>query len=117
MHPMLTHTPPSLSRSTTAVVRPSWAARMAQTYPAGPPPRMMMSKELEATSRILGVGVLVDHPERILQHPRQSLEKARPGRPVDDAVIAGHGDPHPAADLNRAVVRHRLGLDPTDGTV
>ena len=31
MQPMLTHTPPSLSRSITAVLSPSWAARIAQT--------------------------------------------------------------------------------------
>jgi hypothetical protein len=31
MQPMFTHTPPNFSRSTTAVFRPSWAARMAQT--------------------------------------------------------------------------------------
>jgi hypothetical protein len=31
MQPMLTHTPPSFSFSITAVLKPSWAARMAAT--------------------------------------------------------------------------------------
>ncbi len=45
MHPHRTHVPPSPSRSTTAVLSPSWAQRIAPTYPAGPPPRKITSKE------------------------------------------------------------------------
>src|SRR5579872_5049011 len=44
MQPQLRHMPPSWSRSTMAVFMPSCAARMAATYPPGPPPTMTMSK-------------------------------------------------------------------------
>src|ERR1700730_9213509 len=46
MHPMLRQVPPSTSRlSIIAVFRPSWAARIAPVYPAGPPPRTIRSKD------------------------------------------------------------------------
>ncbi len=38
IQPQLRQTPPSLSRSTHATRMPSCAARIAPTYPAGPPP-------------------------------------------------------------------------------
>src|SRR2546423_13278820 len=44
MQPMFRQVPPSsLSFSTSAVLRPSWAARIAATYPPGPEPMMMRS--------------------------------------------------------------------------
>src|SRR3954470_22711405 len=52
MQPQITQVPPSASRSMTAVERPSWAHRMAPTYPAGPPPRKITS--YEAMSREVG---------------------------------------------------------------
>src|ERR1700733_10567580 len=46
MQPILRQVPPKTSRlSIIAVFRPSWAARMAPVYPAGPPPRTMRSKD------------------------------------------------------------------------
>ena len=39
---------PSGSRSTTAIFRPSWAARMAATYPPGPLPMTVTSNSLAA---------------------------------------------------------------------
>ena len=38
MQPQLRQTPPTSSFSTNAVFRPSWPARIAATYPPGPPP-------------------------------------------------------------------------------
>jgi hypothetical protein len=39
MHPTLRQVPPRVPRiSTQAVLRPSWPALMAATYPPGPPP-------------------------------------------------------------------------------
>ena len=55
MQPQLRQTPPSLSRSTQATDRPSWAARMAPTYPAGPPPMTTRSNEWDSG---MGEGVL-----------------------------------------------------------
>src|ERR687889_1601571 len=43
MQPQLRQMPPRCSRSTTAVLNPSCAARIAATYPPGPPPMTMMS--------------------------------------------------------------------------
>ena len=43
MQPTLRQTPPQYFSSTTAMFRPSWAARMAATYPPGPAPRMTTS--------------------------------------------------------------------------
>src|SRR5438270_4564004 len=52
MHPQRTHVPPRPSRSMTAVERPSWAHRMAPTYPAGPPPRKITSNEAIKSVRL-----------------------------------------------------------------
>src|SRR6478672_5176404 len=95
MQPMFTQTPPSLSRSTTAVLRPSWAARMAQTYPAGPPPITITSKLLATYSSQVGRVGSPDESQRILQHALQGPEELRARRAVDHAVIARHGEPHP----------------------
>jgi hypothetical protein len=43
MQPTLRHTPPQYFSSTTAVFRPSWAQRIAATYPPGPAPRTTTS--------------------------------------------------------------------------
>src|SRR5688572_14845424 len=55
MHPQFRQMPPRCSRSTQAVFRPSCAARIAVTYPPGPPPTTMMSKLVSAIGEILGV--------------------------------------------------------------
>ena len=44
MQPTLRQTPPQYFFSTTATDLPSWAARMAATYPPGPAPRTTTSK-------------------------------------------------------------------------
>src|SRR5262245_42600598 len=44
IQPTLRHTPPQYLGSTTAVFRPSWADRIAATYPPGPAPRTTTSK-------------------------------------------------------------------------
>ena len=44
MQPMFRHTPPNLSISTQATFMPSWAARIAATYPPGPLPITIRSK-------------------------------------------------------------------------
>src|SRR5712692_11108046 len=43
MHPRCRQVPPTLSRSMSATLRPSCAARRAQAYPALPPPRIATS--------------------------------------------------------------------------
>src|ERR1700730_12343114 len=48
MHPTLRQTPPQYLGSTTAVLNPSCAARMAATYPPGPAPRTTTSKWVTA---------------------------------------------------------------------
>ena len=46
IQPTFKHVPPRVSRlSTHATVIPSWEARIAATYPAGPPPITIRSKE------------------------------------------------------------------------
>ena len=50
MQPTLRHTPPQYFSSTTATDLPSWAARMAATYPPGPAPRTRTSKWVTAPS-------------------------------------------------------------------
>src|ERR1700751_429433 len=53
MQPQLRQMPPNCSRSTTAVFMPSCAARIAATYPPGPPPSTMVSKEVSAMGGFL----------------------------------------------------------------
>src|SRR3990172_3922721 len=43
MQPQLRQRPPTWSRSMTTALRPSWAARMAATWPPGPAPMMATS--------------------------------------------------------------------------
>ena len=43
MQPTLRHTPPQYLPSTMATFFPSWAARIAATYPPGPAPRTTTS--------------------------------------------------------------------------
>src|SRR5687767_7666981 len=52
MQPQRTQVPPSPSRSTTATDIPSWAQRMAPTYPAGPPPMKITSYEAISSIRL-----------------------------------------------------------------
>ena len=42
------------------------------------------------------------------------MQVASAQRAVDDAVVAGHGDPHTPADRERAVDHHRLLLERAD---
>ena len=44
IQPQFKQIPPRCSRSTTTAFRPSWAARIAATYPPGPPPITAISK-------------------------------------------------------------------------
>ena len=48
MHPQLRQIPPKFSRSTTAAFSPNWLARIAATYPPGPPPITTRSKSCSA---------------------------------------------------------------------
>src|ERR1043165_4336787 len=53
MHGMFGQPPPMNSFSTTAVFMPSCAARIAATYPPGPPPTITMSKDVSAKGSLL----------------------------------------------------------------
>src|ERR1041384_4283219 len=112
MHPTLTQTPPSLSRSMTAVDRPSCAARIAQTYPPGPPPTMMTSKF--ATMGPLSWH-LPNHRQGILEHAFEGLQETGAGSAVDDPVIAAHGHAHAPPHGQGSLVRHRLLLHRSHG--
>src|SRR6185312_13007316 len=139
MHPMLTQTPPSLSRSTTAVASPSWAARMAQTYPAGPPPMMMTSNWVAtvvlsllvtpagggppprltlcctALRRLRATRNRLPHQrQRILQHGLERLEEPGSRGAVDHPVIARHGEAKPPPDGELPLVHGRLFGDASD---
>src|ERR1700694_2845056 len=48
MHPRCRQVPPTFSFSMTATLRPSWAPRMAPTYPAEPPPMTATSNASSA---------------------------------------------------------------------
>src|SRR5438477_3123367 len=112
MQPQLRQMPPKCSRSTTAVFMPSCAARIAATYPPGPPPTTMMSKDVSAKSLSSGsVSRLLSAPKggegiegavvalrspRLQQHRHRRLDvflegvhELRGGRAVDHTVIAG----------------------------
>src|SRR3954470_24889469 len=52
MQPRWRHVPPSLSSSTRAVLRPSWAARNGAVYPPVPAPSTTRSKSLEEPTAI-----------------------------------------------------------------
>src|SRR5512139_1608395 len=101
MHPQLTHTPPGRSRSTTATRIPSWAARIAATYPPGPAPITTRSKcFMESPSP--SDGHRLDSADHLVQEPRGLP-------PVDDAMIEGE------AQVDH-VARHDLPV-PDHGTV
>src|SRR5215213_11901505 len=71
MQPQLRQMPPRCSRSTTAVLNPTCAARMAATYPPGPPPMTMMSYE-SAIRLLRSRGKFKERRCLADQHRRQS---------------------------------------------
>src|SRR6185437_4510829 len=105
MHPQSTQVPPSPSRSTTPTVSPSCAQRIAPTYPAGPPPRKITSKEAIGIRSFSESGRRwseYEH-ERILDQPPQSLHEARAGGAVHCAMVAAHCDTNASAHRQRSV--------------
>src|SRR5579862_3854372 len=123
MQPQSTQVPPKPSRSTTATASPSCAARMAPTYPAGPPPTKITSYEAmrigvrvvkgRRPSRRLGVSEY--HQQRVLDQLPQGLQEARASCSIDHPMIATHRDPHSAANRRRAVDDHRSRLHRANG--
>ena len=78
MHPTLRQTPPQYFSSMTATFLPSWAARIAATYPPGPAPRTTTSK-------------CSSHAPNASRRP---LALPRPGSPTPRARPSGGlGDP------------------------
>src|SRR5215218_2044665 len=123
MQPQSTQVPPSPSRSTTAVLSPSWAARIAPTYPAGPPPRKITSKDAMKgepgregpTDAATWRRASVHEHQRVLNQPPQRLEELGAHGPIDDPMVAAHGDAHAAAHDGLAVDDDELLLARADG--
>src|SRR5215469_14694356 len=104
MQPHSTQVPPRPSRSMTPTERPSCAQRMAQTYPAGPPPRIRTSYD----------AMSVHEQEWILNQTSKRNQELGAGRAVDHPMIAAHRDAHPAPRGHRAVHHDGLGLGRAD---
>src|SRR5262249_39688184 len=108
MQPQLRHTPPGRSSSTTTTDRPSWAQRMADTYPPGPVPTTATSAWCEAIG-------LDEKPERLLQQPLDVLQEARAHRAVHHPMVAGDRELHAPADAESRVGHDRHGEDRAHG--
>src|SRR5690606_31295349 len=118
---------PSLPRaaSTQAVFRPSWAARMAAWYPAGPAPMTttsncsLMKESLRFPSRRRREGrggsrpgsEPQQHPVRILELVLDVHQEQHGILAVDDAVVVAQGDVHHRRDHDLAVLGDRTLLD------
>src|SRR5262245_45579836 len=110
MHPQLPQTPPGLSRSTTAVRSPSWAARIAATYPPGPAPTTIRSYSGMAFAGARSE----EERERLLEEHLQPAQESPREHPVDDAVIAGERDRHRPARHDASLAHHRRLADRAD---
>src|SRR3954452_14564797 len=125
MQPTLRQVPPKVfSFSTTATFRPSWAARMAQTYPPGPEPITMRSNVSLMVRRSLGevihsraspvvtVGLEVQQQAaRVFDAFLDADQEGDRFLAVHDAVIVGQSEVHHRADLDLAADDHRTLLD------
>src|SRR5690242_20708308 len=105
MQPQLRQMPPNRSRSITAVLRPSWAARIAHTYPPGPAPTT-------ATSNVSMIVLrrLKEHRCRFFNKLLEGLQESRARRTVDDAVIARHGNGHDRCRFDFSFVHNGPGF-------
>src|SRR3989442_10104653 len=83
MHPMCRQVPPTFSRSTSATLSPSCAARIAPTYPPGPLPMTMRSY----ASGIAGMSSV----RLVNQMPGHRAERFPPGKPLLRPVPVVHG--------------------------
>src|SRR5436305_10339009 len=81
MHPTFRQVPPRCSFSISATEAPSWAARIAATYPPGPPPITTMSK-------LSGMGLpLHEDQVRLLEYLLDPGEEQGGRVAVDDPVV------------------------------
>src|ERR1700730_4367443 len=116
MQPQLRQIPPRCSRSTSATFILSCAARIAATYPPGPPPTTMRSKSCSAMIR----PPLEQHRQRIFDQALEGLEEGRTNRAVDHAMVDRQRAGHDRRDGQRAVLDDRTlfaGADRQDGAV
>src|SRR5215207_9053324 len=92
MHPQLRQMPPRCSRSTTAVLNPSCAARIAVTYPPGPAPMTMMSYwSAMFLSLVIPGGPGLDPGSTRDLHPKMALHfglRSRAFRCASDGMTA-----------------------------
>src|SRR2546430_3255055 len=89
MQPRTTHVPPRRCFSTMAVRAPSWAARMAATYPPGPPPITATSKRSGTIAPFDG-GIQEDYD------PNRRHHRAVRHRSAVGASEGTRGGPRPA---------------------
>src|ERR1700758_502138 len=101
MHPQLRQTPPGRSSSTAATDRPSWAQRMAATYPPGPVPTTTTS------NRSAGDITSQQQSQRLLEQPLDVLQEPRAHGAVHDAVIAGERELQAPTHSNVAMIHDR----------
>src|SRR5579864_2650143 len=109
MQPTFTHVPPSvLSISTHTVESPNWPARMAATYPPGPPPRITTSASLLS----LGIGTLLDQHRRGVLHQRlHAHQEEHRLLAIDDPVVVRERDVHHGSYHHLSVDGDRPVLD------
>src|SRR5579875_443182 len=97
MHPTLRQTPPQYCFSMMAVLRPSWLARIAATYPPGPAPRTTTSKCC-ATGETISLCQqrpckrLIDHQSVDLAAGDRGPHDRRTGRATDQPDDGRYGD-------------------------
>src|SRR6185295_17806644 len=101
MQPQLRQTPPGRSSSTVATESPSWAQRMAATYPPGPVPTTTTSKGCVAMR-------LDQEPQGLFEQPLHVLQEPGAHRAVHHAMIARDRHLHAAPHAELAVLHHRL---------
>src|SRR5690606_25580894 len=106
IHPRLRQTPPNSPLSTRVTFRPSWAARMAATYPPGPPPTTNTS-----TSFAKSPTTILPHLHHqqfwVLQELLQPTQEAGSHITIDQAVINAEGDRQDRPDHNLSIPDHR----------
>src|SRR5665213_3679805 len=105
MQPTFTQVPPSvLSRSTHTVLSPSCAARIAATYPPGPPPMISTSGSRLSVMRFVRCEQSLDeHRRGILDQLLDPHEKEHRLLPVDEPMIVREREIHHRPDLHLLV--------------
>src|SRR5436309_12348576 len=117
MQPRLRQVPPRRSFSMRVTCAPSWAARIAATYPPGPPPITATSVSMATVKsfpRTFAGQPLDEEMVRAFEQLPNSAEKLGGRCAIDDPVVEGQAQPHRRASYQLSLANDRSFDNPSN---